>query len=221
MGSIQVTEDEVTDDPIPLHLTDSILDAGGPQKVALAAPAAPVPAAAYVVLTIKRCTVFGIMNLHAVELGEDCIFTNCINVVRRQLGCLRFCSVPAGCRTPPRYHCQPDGVKQAAADELTAAAQALPASKRPSAAELAAAIAAAQARETERVRPQFNSTRYGRPDYAQLALLCADEIKTGAHDQSEMGAFHDLFQPQRQANLSARLNQYTPAGMDVGIIAVT
>jgi hypothetical protein len=33
-----------------------------------------------------------------------------------------------------------------------------------------------------------------------------------------MGVFHDLFQPQRAANLHARLNEYTPAGMNVGII---
>ena len=33
-----------------------------------------------------------------------------------------------------------------------------------------------------------------------------------------MGVFHDLFQPQRAANLRARLDEYTPAGMDAGII---
>jgi hypothetical protein len=36
-----------------------------------------------------------------------------------------------------------------------------------------------------------------------------------------MGAFHDLFQPQREANLLARLEEFTPAGMDVGIIHAT
>jgi hypothetical protein len=33
-----------------------------------------------------------------------------------------------------------------------------------------------------------------------------------------MGAFHDLYQPQRAANLRARLNEYTPAGMTAGMI---
>jgi hypothetical protein len=33
-----------------------------------------------------------------------------------------------------------------------------------------------------------------------------------------MGVFHDLYQPQRYANLKARLDEYTPAGMDAGII---
>jgi hypothetical protein len=33
-----------------------------------------------------------------------------------------------------------------------------------------------------------------------------------------MGAFHDLFLPQRIANLRLRLEHATPAGMDTGII---
>ena len=39
-----------------------------------------------------------------------------------------------------------------------------------------------------------------------------------AHDESEMGVFHDLYQPQRIANLRARLNEYTPAGINAGVI---
>jgi hypothetical protein len=69
-----------------------------------------------------------------------------------------------------------------------------------------------------RVQPRFNSVRYGTPTYAQLAHYCPDEITRGADDESEMGAFHDLFQPQRAANLEARLDEFVPAGMDVGII---
>jgi hypothetical protein len=33
-----------------------------------------------------------------------------------------------------------------------------------------------------------------------------------------MGVFHDLYQPQRAANLRARLDQFTPAGLEAGII---
>ena len=69
-----------------------------------------------------------------------------------------------------------------------------------------------------RVCPQFTSTRYGTPTYCQLAHTCAGEIKRGADDESEMGVFHDLYQPQRAANLRARLEEYTPAGSDAGII---
>src|SRR5205085_4217448 len=78
-----------------------------------------------------------------------------------------------------------------------------------------------QATEQSRVEPQFNSTRYGTPTYCQLADTCADEIKTGADDESEMGAFHDLYQPQRAANLRLRLDEYVPAGTDAGILYAT
>lgn len=71
------------------------------------------------------------------------------------------------------------------------------------------------------VRPLFTSERYGTPAYGQLAAVCAEEIKRGAEDGSEMGAFHDLYQPQREDSLRARLAEYTPAGTDAGIIPVT
>lgn len=32
-----------------------------------------------------------------------------------------------------------------------------------------------------------------------------------------MGVYHGLFQPQREANLRTRLDEYTPAGMTVGL----
>jgi hypothetical protein len=72
-----------------------------------------------------------------------------------------------------------------------------------------------------RVEPEFNSTRYGTPTYCQLADTCAEEITRGADDESEVGAFHDLYQPQRADNLRARLEEFTPAGMDAGIINAT
>ena len=210
LGSIQVHEDEVKDEPIPVCITDSILDAMAAAKEAIGAPGYAV---AHAILTIRRCTVFGIVDVHAVDLAEDCIFNDCLNVARRQPGCMRFCHVPFGCRTPRRYHCQPDLVTQAIEEKLRAEA-AVNGESPPAQEELDAA----KARERQRVKPQFNSQRYGTPTYCQLTDTCAEEIKRGADDESEMGAFHDLFQPQREANLLARLEEFTPAGMDAGII---
>ena len=68
------------------------------------------------------------------------------------------------------------------------------------------------------LRARFTSTRYGAPGYCQLALDCPPEIVRGADDESEMGAFHDLYQPQRAANLRARLAEYSPAGAQAAII---
>jgi hypothetical protein len=72
-----------------------------------------------------------------------------------------------------------------------------------------------------RVRPSFNSLRYGAPDYCQLSSDCSSEIAQGAEDGSEMGVFQRLHQPQRLANLQSRLDEYVPAGCDVGIVTVT
>jgi hypothetical protein len=74
------------------------------------------------------------------------------------------------------------------------------------------------AQQKASVRPRFNSLRYGHATYCQLALDCAAEISRGADDESEMGAFHDLFQPHRTANLRARLDEYAPAAFDAGIL---
>jgi hypothetical protein len=199
LGSIQIHEDEVRTDPIPVCISDSILDATAPRKEAIGAPGWDV---AHALLTIRRCTVFGIVDVHAVELAENCVFHDCVNVARRQIGCMRFCYVPRGCRTPRRYRCQPETAMQTAMEKLTDPAA------RAQAAELA----------RQRVQPQLNSTRYGEPAYGQLALDCPDEIRRGADDESEMGAFHELYQPQREANLRARLDEYTAAGMNAGVL---
>jgi hypothetical protein len=72
-----------------------------------------------------------------------------------------------------------------------------------------------------RVKPQFTSLRYGDPGYGQLALRTAAEIRTGADDEAEMGAFHELNEPQRETNLDVRLVEYLRFGLEAGIFYVT
>ena len=199
VGSLQISEDAVRLDPIAITIDNSIVDATSAGKQAIGAPGDGI---AHAVLTVRNTTVFGIVGVHAMQLGENSLFTGCVNVARRQIGCLRYSYVPSGCRTPRRYHCQPDGViAEVKARGLDAVDE-----------------ATAIASELLRVRPQFTAQRYGRPAYAQLGAGCADEIRRGADDESEMGVYHDLFQPQREANLWVRLAEYSPAGMDVGLI---
>jgi hypothetical protein len=69
--------------------------------------------------------------------------------------------------------------------------------------------------------PRFTSTRYGDPAYAQLSLDCPRQIRGGAADGSEMGAFHELHQLQAEANLRAVLDEYLPLGLRAGIFYVT
>jgi hypothetical protein len=71
--------------------------------------------------------------------------------------------------------------------------------------------------DATRVRPTFTSLRYGDAGYGQLSSRCAAEIRRGADDDAEMGAFHHLYQPQREANLRARLDEYLRFGLEAGI----
>lgn len=218
LGSVQVHQDEVMTDPIPIRISDSVVDATGSdcEGSACEALGAPGSAIAHAVLTVLRCTVFGKIMTHAIDLAENTIFDGLVQVARSQRGCMRFCYVRPGSCTPRHYNCQPDLARKAIEEEMRqeAAAKDLP---EPSEAELDAA----KRREEDRLRPQFNSRRYGTPTYCQLAHACAGEIAQGADDESEMGVFHDLYQPQRAANLRARLDEYTPAGMEAGIIYVS
>jgi hypothetical protein len=71
--------------------------------------------------------------------------------------------------------------------------------------------------DAARVRPVFTSRRYGDAGYCQLSSRSVAEITEGADDRSEMGAFHDLYQPQRTGNLRARLDEYLRFGLEAGI----
>lgn len=185
LGTIEVIGDEVSEEPLDIHIRDSVLDATASDRPALSAPDCRH---AHAVLHAHRTTVIGEVHTHAVEIAEDSVFTGRLHVARRGIGCMRFSYVPAGSRTPRRYRCQPDLAGRG---------------------------------EAARVRPLFTSERYGTPWYGQLADRCAQEIRRGAQDGAEMGAFHDLYRPQREDSLRARLAQYTPAGTDAGIFYVT
>jgi len=189
IGSIGVAGNQTQTDPVEIAVTDSIVDATAPGLSAVGAADLP---SAFARLTVVRSTVIGSVNTDTIALAENSIFLGEVTATRQQAGCMRFCYVGTAVRTPRRYHCQPDLVT--GTDP---------------------ALAAVQAR---RVEPAFTSLRYGSPGYCQLAGDCPPEITSGADDESEIGAFHDLFQPQRTANLRARLDEYTPAGMEARII---
>jgi hypothetical protein len=193
LGAIEVRSPRKLREPATVSVTDSIWDATSDRRTALTGPDR---SPAFVRLTVARSTVIGRVLAYEVDLAENGIFTAPMQVSRIDSGCVRFCYLPPGSRTPRRYDCQPDK----AAAGLTGEAR----------------------QEAEvRVHPQFNSVRYGTPTYCQLAAACAGEITRGADDESEMGAFHDIFAPQRFANLRARLDEYTAAGMNTGIIIAT
>jgi hypothetical protein len=148
---------------------------------------------AHAVLHAHRTTVIGEVHAHAVQIAENSIFSGRVHVARRQTGCVRFSYVPPGSRTPRRHRCLPEPA---------------PGGSRPGPTGL-------------RLRPVFTSETYGTSAYGQLADGCPEAIRRGAEDGAELGAFHDLYQPQRTDSLRARLAEYTPAGTDAGIFFVS
>jgi len=206
LGTIVVSTDEVHADPIPIHIADSILDATAPHRAALSGPDCAI---AHAVLHAHRTTVIGEVHTHAVQIGEDSIFEGQLRVARRGIGCLRFCYVSPGSRTPRRYHCEPDTAgaalrERADRDEIDPTD-----------------LPALRTLVDQEVHPRFTSLRYGTPAYGQLATACPPQIGRGAADGSEMGAYHNLFQPQRVDNLRTRLAEFSPVGTEAGIIFVT
>jgi hypothetical protein len=71
------------------------------------------------------------------------------------------------------------------------------------------------------IRPRLVSRRFRDPEYCQLSPSCPAEIRQGADDEAEMGAFHDLFEPQREAYLRTRVDEYLRFGLEAGIFYAT
>lgn len=184
-------------EPMRVKLVGSIVDAGHRDDDAVSD--GPNGRHARAALTIQACTIFGRVTTHAVDLAENSLFEGLVRVARRVPGCIRFCYVPPGSRTPRRYHCQPDLVVEAQPldrDDLRAVA-------------------------ADRVRPVWTTRRHGLPGYAQLWRDVALELARGADDEGEMGAFHDLYWPQREDVLAQRLAESVPVGTEAGIFFST
>ena len=158
---------------------------------------------------IQTSTILGTTKLHSLDASES-IFDGIVQIRRRQIGCIRFSHVLRKevkgepplekvylSQTPRRYRCQPDLALTGVTDES-----------------LKECI-------RSRLRSVYTSRIYGKPEYAQLSLTCAEEIRTGAEDGSEMGVFNHLKQPQREANLREALNEYLRFGLEAGIFYVT
>lgn len=71
------------------------------------------------------------------------------------------------------------------------------------------------------IAPEFTSLRFGVASYCQLSASAPDPIRRGADDESEMGAFHHLFAPQRETNLRIRLKEFLRVGLEAGVFYET
>jgi hypothetical protein len=143
---------------------------------------------------IENSTIFGKVKVDSMDLASNTIFTDNVLVQRRQKGCMRFSYIPEGSKVPSTFRCQPNLLKNN--DGIGRV-------------------------DTLKVYPQFTSTRYGDPGYAQLYKDAAAEIFEGADNESEMGVFNHLNQAKRIKDLKYSLEEYMRLGLEAGIFMVT
>ncbi len=155
---------------------------------------------------LERTTVFGRVHVRAMPLASESIFTESVDVVRKQEGCMRYCYVDASIdgmehlvplsRTPRRFRCQPDLALMT----------------------LGTSEGNARDRIRKGLAPVFCSRIYGHPGYARLTSRSPEEIRKGAENGSEIGAFNHLMEPQREANMREAVRRYLPFGLEMNII---
>jgi hypothetical protein len=171
-------------------------------------------------VSVVNTTIIGTMHAELLKLASNSIFLSRtedgsapVRSERRQTGCVRFSWLPLEARVPRRYRCQPD----LEIAERIQAALAKSGTNTISDGERQAIKDAVVAS----VVPAFTSLRYTDPGYGQLRLSVPEQIRTGADDEAEMGAFHDLFQPQRESNIRTRLSEYLRFGLEAGVFYET
>jgi hypothetical protein len=173
-------------------ISDSLLDASDESAIAYAAPDGTAGGP----LNVERCTLIGKVHTHFLELASDTIF-------------LAALAPGDNWPAPVCSDIRQQGCVRFSHMPLSALAPRRFNSQPKTAA------------DALRVRPRFTSLRYGDPGYGQLSLRCASEIRRGASDEAEMGAFHDLYQPQRETNLRVRLEEYLRFRLEAGVFYVT
>jgi hypothetical protein len=191
-----------------LFALDCIIDGAGEEAIGGVGPA---PAPSGPALHLERTTVRGAVRARQIDLASEVIFDGIATIERTQVGCVRFSYVTPGSVTPRRYRCQPDLAERRAIEAEGVALGPLTDAQR----------AEIRARVRRRLQPEYTSEEFGRPAYLQLSLIGPEEIAKGAEDGAEIGAWCHLKQPQREANLRIRLEEYLPFGLDQGIIYVT
>jgi hypothetical protein len=205
---------------VTVKIINSIIDATAFDRVAFSDPDNELSPGG--ILTVENATIIGRVQTARLALASNTIFlaarsgaadawAHPVISDQNQQGCVRFSFVPLNSIVPRRYRCQPDLAVTAALTAADVPKGSLNNAKR------RAITLATQAR----VQPSFTTLRYGQPGYCQLGSYCPQEIGAGAEDESEMGAFHDVFAPQREKNLKIRLQEYLRFGLEAGIFYST
>jgi hypothetical protein len=206
IGRIRVESAEAGHDPIQISAIDSILD---PSELRGEVIEGGDRRRAYASFTLLRTTVLGGVRVREVGSIRDSLLVGTLECERRQVGEVSFSYVAPGSATPRRISCQPDGVVSEVDDRV--AQGKLPRHDRE------------RVREAEiaRVAPVFDSIRFGDPAYGRLIEPAPEELTRGAHDEGELGAYHDRWQRLRTNDLRRRLHEFSPAGIEIDILFAT
>ncbi|GAB2502665.1 hypothetical protein GCM10027084_16550 [Pseudoxanthomonas sangjuensis] len=178
-------------DGAEVEIVDSIVDAGAPTAPAYAGIAADAPGGT---LTIRDSSVIGKLRAKVIELASDCIF---------------HAARAGGDPWPAPVWAQ--RTQQGCVRFCWLPADSIAPRRH-------RCLPDADHRDA---RPHFASLRYGQPAYLQLRASTAAEILHGASDEGEIGVMHALSQPQREANLRIRLDEYLRYGLNAGVFHVT
>jgi hypothetical protein len=142
-------------------------------------------------IQLERATVLGLVFCEVLS-ASDSLLNDVALVEDQQSGCIRFTRFEFASVLPRRYQCVPSESQAKAGSN----------SGRLSA-------------------PAFNSLRYGRPDYAQLAAACPREILTASEAGAEVGAFSGTLNTIRLNNLRTKLGEFMPVGLSAVVVAET
>ncbi|MCK1393831.1 YmfQ family protein [Bradyrhizobium sp. 1] len=170
-------------------LTDCIIDAGAPENVAFAADDAGGAGAE---LTVAQCTIIGKVHTKLLKLASNTIFH-------------------AKLDTKPANPWMAPVLVQRRQEGCVRFCYVPPGSITPRRFHCVPDDAAPS------VLPLFTSLRYGDPGYAQLRRTTSLAIRAGGDNDSEIGVLNALFQPQREANLRLRLDEYLRFGLHAGL----
>jgi hypothetical protein len=190
-----------------LTIADSIIDQSGSYAIAgigspssppgppiLASPPSSPPQIAIpaaVSVQLERVTLLGGIHCEVLNASES-ILDDIAVAEDRQSGCIRFSRFETGSVLPRRFQCVPSERDQAAC---------------PTGARCLA--------------PTFNSRRFGRPDYVQLAAATPAQILSASEQHSEIGAFAASLNTVRVGNLRTKLEEFVPVSLQPVIIAET
>jgi hypothetical protein len=143
------------------------------------------------VLQLERVTVLGRIECDVLQASE-CLLNDLAVVDDQQSGCIRFSRWERGSILPRRFQCVPT---EAQARDCPPNRRCLPA--------------------------QFNSLRFGRPDYAQLGAMRQPEILSASEAGAEVGAFASELNQIRLANLQVKLREFMPVSLTAVVVAET